>query len=34
MKRTNQQAMVAHLCGKKMRTHQNDEVKYVFTPTE
>jgi hypothetical protein len=26
--------MAANLCGKKVKTHQNDEVRYVFTPTE
>jgi hypothetical protein len=31
-KRTNQQAMVVNLCGKKVQTHQGDEVRYAFTP--
>ncbi len=26
--------MVANLRGKKVRTHQDDEIRYVFTPTE
>ncbi len=33
-KKTNQQAMVANLCGKKVYIHQDDEIRYVFTPTE
>jgi hypothetical protein len=32
-KRTSQQAMATNICGKKMRTHQDDEGRYVFTPT-
>jgi len=31
-KKKSQQVMVANLCGKKMRTHEDDEVRYVFTP--
>jgi len=34
MKRTNWQVMVANLRGKKVRTHEDDEVRYVFTPIE
>jgi hypothetical protein len=26
--------MAANLCGKKVQTHQDDEVRYVFTPTK
>jgi hypothetical protein len=26
--------MVANPCGEKMHTHQDDEIKYVFTPTQ
>ncbi len=32
-KRRSQQAMAAHLRGKKVQTHQDDEVRYIFTPT-
>jgi hypothetical protein len=28
------QAMVTNLHGGKMHTHQDDEIKYVFTPIE
>jgi hypothetical protein len=34
MKRTNWQAMAANMRGKKVQTHQVDEVRYVFTPIE
>jgi hypothetical protein len=34
MKRTNWQAMVTNLRGKKVQTHQDDEVRYMFTPIE
>jgi hypothetical protein len=34
MKRTNQQAIVVNQCGKKVQTHQDDEVKYIVTPIE
>jgi hypothetical protein len=34
VKRTSQQAMGANMHGKKVRTHQDDEVRYVFTPTK
>ncbi len=33
-KRTSWQAMVVNLHGKKMHIHQDDEIRYVFTPTE
>ncbi len=33
-KRTSWQTMVANLRVKKMRTYQDDEIKYVFTPTK
>jgi hypothetical protein len=26
--------MATNLCGKKMHTHRDDEVKYIFTPTK
>jgi hypothetical protein len=26
--------MAAHLCGKKVRIHQDDEVRYVYTSTK
>jgi hypothetical protein len=32
MKITNRQAIVANQCGKKVQTHQDDEVRYIFTP--
>ncbi len=32
-KRTSQQAMAAHMRGKKVQTYQDDEVRYVFIPT-
>jgi hypothetical protein len=32
IKKKSQQIMVVNLCGKKMRTHEDDEVRYVFTP--
>ncbi len=33
-KRTNQQTMAVNLCGKKVQTHQDDEVRYIFIPIE
>ncbi len=30
MKRTSQQAMAVNLSGKKVRIHQDDEIRYVF----
>ncbi len=34
-KKTNQQlALATNLCGKKVQTHQDDEVRYIFTPIE
>jgi hypothetical protein len=32
MKKTSQQVMVVNLCGKKVQIHDDDEVRYVFTP--
>jgi hypothetical protein len=26
--------MATNMCRKKMHTHQDDEIRYVFTPTE
>jgi hypothetical protein len=33
-KKRNKQAMVANLRGKKVQTHHDDEVKYIFTAIE
>jgi hypothetical protein len=33
-KRTNWPIMATNFCGKKVQTHQNDEVRYVFIPIE
>ncbi len=33
-KRTNWQAMVSNMRGKKVQTHHDDEVMYIFTPTK
>jgi hypothetical protein len=33
-KRRSQQAMVAHLRGKKVQTHHDDEIRYIFTLTK
>ncbi len=33
-KRTSWQVMATHVRGKKVQTHQDDEVRYVFTPTK
>jgi len=34
MKRTSWQTMATSLHGKKMRIHQDDDIRYVFTPTK
>lgn len=34
MKKTNQEVMATNLCGKKVQTHQGDEVRCIFTPIE
>jgi hypothetical protein len=34
MKKTSRQAMATSLCGKKVHIHQDDEIRYVFTPIE
>jgi hypothetical protein len=34
MKIIARQAMAINLCGKKVRIHQDDEIRYVFTPIE
>jgi hypothetical protein len=34
MKRTSRQAMATNLCGKKVHTNQDDEIRYVFTATQ
>jgi hypothetical protein len=33
-KKTSWQVMIANLLGKKLRTHKDDEVRYVFIPTK
>jgi hypothetical protein len=32
-KNTSRQVMATNLCGKKVCTHQDDEIRYVFTQT-
>ncbi len=34
MKKTCRLVLAANLRGKKVRTHQDDEIRYVFTPTK